>query len=222
MGFHLKENLAFCVSGGRTIFLDVLADRYFALPAMTDAVFQGLVQQGSVDRVDRRALLPLLDRGMLIEDEHAGALPRAGVLPMPRRALPSPVGAVPVALAARCMIAQIKATRFLRRRALHAQFEAIRLRRVREHPTPRDASDPGWLRLRRGFDRTVALRFHSDQCLVSSFAFLDMAFSGRLDAKLVLGVVAAPFAAHCWIQTGETVMNDRLDYVRSFTPILAV
>ena len=39
---------------------------------------------------------------------------------------------------------------------------------------------------------------------------------------LVFAVMTRPFAAHCWVQLDETVLNDRLDHVRKFTPILVV
>jgi hypothetical protein len=39
---------------------------------------------------------------------------------------------------------------------------------------------------------------------------------------LVLGVRMMPFAAHAWVQDGDTVLNDTVDYVSAYTPILVV
>lgn len=38
----------------------------------------------------------------------------------------------------------------------------------------------------------------------------------------VFGVSTWPFAAHCWLQCGELVLNDRLHRVSRYTPIMAV
>jgi hypothetical protein len=38
----------------------------------------------------------------------------------------------------------------------------------------------------------------------------------------VFGVSTWPFDAHCWLQCGELVLNDRLHRVRRYTPIMAV
>jgi len=41
------------------------------------------------------------------------------------------------------------------------------------------------------------------------------------DATWVFGVRTWPFAAHCWLQAGDVVLDDGVDRVRSFTPIMA-
>lgn len=41
-------------------------------------------------------------------------------------------------------------------------------------------------------------------------------------ASLVLGVQTWPFEAHAWVQSGDLVLDDGLDHVSGFTPILAV
>ena len=38
----------------------------------------------------------------------------------------------------------------------------------------------------------------------------------------VIGVSLYPFAAHSWVQCGTALVNDRLDRVRHFTPILTI
>ena len=38
----------------------------------------------------------------------------------------------------------------------------------------------------------------------------------------VFGISTWPFAAHCWLQCGELVLNDRLHRVSRYTPIMAV
>jgi hypothetical protein len=41
-------------------------------------------------------------------------------------------------------------------------------------------------------------------------------------AKLVLGVVAHPFTAHCWVQLGTAVLVGGFEQARLYTPILVV
>jgi hypothetical protein len=38
----------------------------------------------------------------------------------------------------------------------------------------------------------------------------------------VFGVREAPFTAHCWVQDGAVVLNDHLENVDLYTPIMTV
>lgn len=61
-----------------------------------------------------------------------------------------------------------------------------------------------------------------DRCLPLSIALAAAAKKRHAGARLVVGVACDPFRAHAWVQLGPTVLNDRLDTVRSFSPILAL
>ena len=43
-----------------------------------------------------------------------------------------------------------------------------------------------------------------------------------LDAAWVFGARTWPFAAHCWLQVGDVVINDRIDHVDRFAPVMVV
>ena len=70
----------------------------------------------------------------------------------------------------------------------------------------------------------AAERFVSshDRCLVTSIALMHALLRGGCRASLVLGVRARPFSAHSWVQYDRTVLNDRLERVRIYTPILVI
>jgi hypothetical protein len=59
-------------------------------------------------------------------------------------------------------------------------------------------------------------------CLFESLAQLEFLWSHGFSPRLVFGVVADPFEAHCWLQEGPVVLNDDLERVRKFTPIMSV
>ena len=44
--------------------------------------------------------------------------------------------------------------------------------------------------------------------------------TGGGGADWVFAVKGAPFAAHCWIQLGDIVLNDSVENVRAYTPIM--
>lgn len=59
------------------------------------------------------------------------------------------------------------------------------------------------------------------QCLYRSFLLLRLLNRTGLDATWMFGVRTWPFAAHCWLQVGDTVIDDDLDHVAGYSPILA-
>jgi hypothetical protein len=60
------------------------------------------------------------------------------------------------------------------------------------------------------------------RCLFDSLALLYYLQAFELRPSWVFGVRSEPFDAHCWLQTGETVVNDSLEKVAAYAPILVV
>ena len=58
-------------------------------------------------------------------------------------------------------------------------------------------------------------------CLYDSLALLEFLAGCRVLPHVVFGVVADPFQAHCWLQEGSTILNDDLERVRRYKPILS-
>ena len=59
-----------------------------------------------------------------------------------------------------------------------------------------------------------------NKCLPRSLALARALRRAGGTARLVIGVRLRPFAAHAWVQDGTVVVNDTLDHVLLFTPIL--
>ncbi|MGH9587636.1 MAG: lasso peptide biosynthesis B2 protein, partial [Acidobacteriaceae bacterium] len=60
------------------------------------------------------------------------------------------------------------------------------------------------------------------QCLFDALALKLFLAKYGVFPDWIFGVRINPFAAHCWLQDGRTVLNDSLDSVRRFTPIMTV
>lgn len=61
-----------------------------------------------------------------------------------------------------------------------------------------------------------------DHCLLDALVHLEYLSRNGICASWVFGVTVEPFGAHCWTQIGSTVLNDSVETVRSFTPIMSV
>lgn len=59
-------------------------------------------------------------------------------------------------------------------------------------------------------------------CLFDCLALLRLLGHRHVFPHWIFGVQLAPFAAHCWLQLGNAVLNDRAEYVNAFTPIMVV
>jgi hypothetical protein len=72
------------------------------------------------------------------------------------------------------------------------------------------------------FQRLRPLYPRSYLCLFDSLALLEFLAGYHFLPRVVFGVVADPFQAHCWLQDGLTVINDELERVGRYKPILSM
>ncbi|MBA4010993.1 MAG: hypothetical protein C0481_03930 [Phenylobacterium sp.] len=59
-------------------------------------------------------------------------------------------------------------------------------------------------------------------CLYRSWLLLAFLRRRGVSATWVFGVQTYPFEAHCWLQAGDLVLDDYVEHVRGFAPILAL
>lgn len=62
----------------------------------------------------------------------------------------------------------------------------------------------------------------SGNCLTDSLALVRWLHEHGAGATLIFGVKLDPFAAHCWVQTNEVLLNDHVERVERFIPVRAV
>ena len=60
---------------------------------------------------------------------------------------------------------------------------------------------------------------HASNCLLDSLALLMFLKDHGAFADLVFGAKLDPFAAHCWLEAGDVLLNDRLERIEGFTPV---
>lgn len=211
-----RATLSFGLVGGRPVFMDERNDSYFLLESKAEAEF-----------------LSLIDRGGGLENRGSAAL---------RSALGGHVGTSQILLArppqaARTLLDQPEAA--ARPRISDAVNVALLLRRARstiskrpigeilrelatgaaraggEQPRCRVPSDAG---------RFIAARRlvpHAPNCLRDSLALVEWLARPK-GLLVVFGVKLEPFGAHCWVQLGDLLLNDRPETVARFRPVRVI
>jgi hypothetical protein len=123
----------------------------------------------------------------------------------------------------RCYKAGQLARRWLRTLPLHEVVERVRVLRDRNGNSDSILNVPlAWHVVRSFHYLRPFLRSSKDACLLESLSLLTALGSYRLHAHWVFGVRTEPFFAHCWLQELDCVLNDSVDHVRQFTPIMVV
>lgn len=221
--YRIRDGVGFVSFEGRTIILDVAADRYWQLGADAGKALEAL-QTGATERVGARILTRLRGLGFVVptggEPDQGGSEQRR--LPVPsdsaleRTELPShgdwwTLGEV--------ALLTFTARIVLRARPLKAVLDRIVAKRRR---TRSPENGPGLDALAQQFARLRRLLPLRPLCLPDSIAFLWFVMRRGHAPRLVFGVEAFPFTAHCWAQDGSIVLTDALDHAGRFRPILVL
>lgn len=218
MAAPLREGLSFCLIAGEAVFLDIGMDRYFRLTPQQNADFLALMAQTAVSSTELRAnCLSLLTDTAAID----GQLEPCQWI-MPQRAFAvEPGRSFPIAETALALVAQRRSERALKTRPLALQ---LRLLTNKLSPLPACIPTPDNRagRVVRGFAFACYLRSAADRCLSRSLALADQLARRGCRTHVVFGVKLAPFAAHCWVQADDLVLNETVEEVARYTPILVV
>ena len=223
MQYAMPASVTFCLTGGAVVFLDTDRNRYFRLGQRLDADFRALVAAGPAAAQDVASLIRL---GVLqaVTDERA-CLNRAEA-PAPSRSLVEEAAADPrsgarltpqVAGAVVLTWASLKSSSLS---SLVARHRALRRRALDSAGRPKSGGDV--YSLSASFNQLRRLVPIDTVCLLDSFALLGFLAGRGHFPQLVFGVRLNPFAAHCWVQQDDVVLNDAVERASTYTPILVV
>lgn len=227
--FCLAPDIYFCASDGVYIFLDARADRYFAYTGDTARLFSKVISTDRTEQLSQDA------------ERFSDHLLRSGVLLRPA-AKARPLKA--------CTAARPEASRFeqaclLAADAKYSEWSNILTALVRSWSLKRTHSLRGVLSgarrwkqdVPRGHGRTLEeatertaqflavapfLFTTKDACLFRSLFLMRFLAGHGIAATWTFGARLAPFGAHCWVEYEGAVLNDHLEHVGGFTPILAI
>jgi hypothetical protein len=215
MAYGLAAHVTFCRFPDRLIFLDVAQDRYFAAPA----------QEADAAGPEAPHLSPvmiehLLARGLLVSSDRGKPMSPAKAA-VPLQSLVESNDARPQGiLLPAAMIAMLRARHALRHTPLIDLLEALKRRRDIGASRPRP--EPALETLVASFHLARRLLPITPRCLPDSLALLRYLDRYGYHPTLVVGVLAHPFAAHCWVQDDQRILNDAHGHAALFTPILTV
>ena len=237
--YRLARHVHACRSGHFIVLLDLRHDRYLglqpeALPVLRhrvsgiDAMFPDGRKNASMDDAQLTsegvvALEQLISGGILVPtDAIEGSETKVPIEP-PVEGLSDEYEPLEVSVRVRDVVRFLYAVAYasflLRYRPLEETLESVR-RISRGADTFQAAKAKRLMNL---FDRlrTLAYTAHN-KCLFNSLAAKRfLAFYG-IHPRFVMGVATDPFKAHCWLQRGTIVVNDRSYLVQEYSPILAI
>lgn len=208
--------LSFGLVDGRPVFMDEREDSYFLLEPEQETQFLDLLSPSARCRQVSTALRRALDLPAECQTLSPAQPPAAECSlldvhgPRPRTRLAD--------------ILTLWRTLHRVRRSLKQRPIQSLLDELRTSRQPGNGAPPP--------DRLIAraLRFAAARravpiapnCLSDSLALLVWLGPARSAATLVFGVKLDPFAAHCWVQAGVTLLNDRVDEIARFQPVRTV
>jgi len=233
--YSLTRHVFACLQGEHVVFLDVRKDRYFALEAAKTRGFGSFVHgwpdqshAPAAPEEDAAAALAVLSEKGLICD-YGGEPVCSPVPPVPPPADECVSSAfeerprVSAPLFVRFLISALTASFLLRFRPFDVAVRRVQERNARHLP---DEGVSNAAAMKQLIAQFAALRPYfftaKDACLFEALALSEFLAKHGVFPRWVFGVQSRPFAAHCWLQVGSVVLNDTLDHVRRYAPIMAV
>jgi hypothetical protein len=127
----------------------------------------------------------------------------------------------PLFCVARFFLACARIDWYLRKKHLSRILARIERRRIRVRSSTVFHNVTCTSRLIEAFEHLRPLYPRPYLCLFESLALVEFLASYRSFPRVVIGVIADPFQAHCWLQEGNVVLNDDLERILKYKPILS-
>ena len=231
--YYLPQHVYYCSSGSYAVFLDLHRDEYLAVD---NELVDGLLAETSVhaseaprsvherdqDHRTKSVAADLIDRGLLTRSELNSRALAPVVVPPPRRTSLHAQPAIRNLVRFHSFNSACRAAaRSLRTFPMRDTVAFVRRRKTLHRRCP-PAPTARILSLTSTFN-AVRLTFpHEYLCLFDSLALIEYLAAYKIFPSWIFGVQAEPFFAHCWVQYGDLLLNDSIENVTAFTPIMTV
>ena len=222
MYYRLRQGLAFCFAGDAVIFLDAKAGRYFGASRQTRISFSRLISQnGRIAEEGDRNLSTLISRGYLVENPLPVDFDSPPVQDLADDLGPRHLPSTPISLVLLAVLWQLLIKVRLQTSSLDTLLDGLSSRRLIPLPAKFDTSLHA-LRVSAAFRKAAIFLEATDRCLVQSLAMFAMLKRRGVPCRFAIGVRTRPFKAHSWVEFDTLVLNDDIENVLRFTPILVV
>jgi hypothetical protein len=234
--YSLSHHAFLCVARRYCVFLDIRNDRYFAVQreeiealgpwlegwtisnARTDVPSR---PSGSAARIaselSRRGILTTLSRGTKPVRSEAIVAPTMNVTAHVNR----PGAATLLRHGINFLSSIVRVRQQFKKHSLESMTHNIVARRYSAASRSR-VDIPREICLVSVFNLWRSCYPRPYVCLFDSICLLDFLAQYALFPRLVFGVNAEPFQAHCWLQEDRMVLNDTVERVSAYTPIMSV
>ncbi len=219
MPTSLREGLSFCTLGDHIVFLDLPADRYFALSHKAEDIFRRALAGHPISRSERDVLVkaqiivpddaPLSLAPCTAEPAHHSAFDQT---PCPSR--PRDVAALTWHLL--CARASLRLRGLPATAATLARCKAAATRDGEAGP---DTAPQALAAIARAQETCARMFGSHDLCLPYAIAAAHRLHAAGIPADVVIAVGMPPFRAHAWVQWRDVLVNERLEIAAHYTPI---
>lgn len=220
MTARLRDGLFFAVLGEAVVLLDICANRYFQLPASLAPAFLIAANGAAHDLTDNDRERLVTSRLLSFDPQFhppktSASLPAATCLEVDERALRADSAAIRATMMKLIAKGRLRVMHFA---TLISRLQAIKSRCCL---IPDPCAERAW-DIVMAFVTSRQILSDVERCLPSSMALAEALWKAKIPVVLVLGVRLSPFQAHSWVQWDDRVLNDHIDHVRSFKPILVI
>jgi hypothetical protein len=235
--YFLSKDCFVCNAQGYWIILNVNRDKYLCvthadLASISRRLHGWRDHIGTVEKfpqfgVEADSLIAsLMSSGIITRDSNDGKPFAESECPACERATGNLETNAPVTHSVssitRFFFACVKIDWQLRRKQLSRILARIERRRLRARSSASIHNVPQSSKLMAAFKDLRSLYPRPYLCLFDSLALLEFLASYRSFPRIVFGIVADPFEAHCWLQEGNVLLNDDLERVGKYKAILSV
>jgi hypothetical protein len=227
--YRLAPDIYFCASDGAYIFLDARTDRYFAHVGDTARLFSEIISTDRAEHLSQdaeRFTDHLLSGGVLLHPKATGRPLKActAVRPAAPRFEQACLLAADTKTSewADMLTALVRSWSLKRTHSLRGVISGARRWKQNVppgHPRPLDEVTE---RTAQFLALAPFLFTTKDACLFRSLFLMRFLAGHGIAATWTFGVRLAPFGAHCWIEYEGAVLNDHLEHVGGFAPILTI
>jgi len=238
--YYLARNAYVCLADNHYIFLDLRTDEYLCLRRDDSETVKGVLNghhslkqdyfNGERDdthiSATRTVVDALVQKGLLVENSAKGKKPVEPNIDTPSKSTAKAIAGrrpdIRLAHIWHFFVASMIATLNLRLYSIERTVRAVEKRKNARESTALPLNTEDIAELFKVFRALRPFYPRPYLCLFDSLALVHFLARYNMYPKWVYGVKLEPFGAHCWIQAEGLVVNDIVDNVRNYTPIMSI